>query len=228
MQSVPETLPLDKQDTLEFDPDLDWLNGNSVSSSSRPVKRDVTEPAARVTVGDQAIPLTTFSSSSSMRRRNNTSADMVSRSGGSPQNNQFLEALYDSILSWYPGMKLRTKDQLYFNMIRSVLILQETWSTQPSKSSSLTQILTGTSQQTTTRNQPIYWIQNDHLYTQILNVQNDPSKILAKFETGPQVGFLAVAAETMDMTVDFVWQHMVNAGKVSHYALHPPGEDEIL
>ena len=198
---------------LELNSDLSWLDNND-AAPIKDIQAD-DEPSLRVTFG-----ALTESSSGTLRRRGGSSN--VSEAGGmGPQSTQFLDSLHGTILDWFPTLHIRSREQLYFNMIKSNLILRATHSVPNAISPSvLSQMF---SSESTTTSQiihcPVYWIHNDHLYWQIIRANWGDAAILSQLKTGQDSGFLAISQEYMDSIVDFVWTQMHDAGKFKIFSI---------
>jgi len=153
--------------------------------------------------------------------------------GGQYTNNPFMDALYEEIIKWFPNLPLRSKDQLYFNMIQGLLTLKEVVTTpisplyrgswNDSKSHSFFDFLRKTispepRSHSAERivNEPIYWIHDDHIYWSILHKNFVNGAALTAVPTGPSSQFLAISKPLMDDIVEFVWTTLVKTGRVQN------------
>src|SRR5947207_4835375 len=85
---------------------------------------DAPSPTIYVTAGS------TDEGSTQLRRRNPiTNADIQEHQR--LNSNEFINTLHDNILTWYPNLRLRYKEQLYFNMIQTAVLFKETTSPMP-------------------------------------------------------------------------------------------------
>ena len=179
----------------------------------------------------------TSSDDSKLRRRiiDTTAGTSDNGGGGSDHNNPFIDAVCEEILNWFPNMPLRSKDQLYFNMIQSILTLKEVVRTpiptfyqdslkEDTESHGFFDFLSkavsavGPRVSSSERivNEAIYWIHSDHIYWSILykNFNNDAT--LTAIPSGPKSCFLAIPKLVMDDIIEFVWNTLVKTGRVQN------------
>ena len=178
----------------------------------------------------------TSSDDSKLRRRaiDTTTAGTSENSAGSDHNNPFIDAVCEEILHWFPNMPLRSKDQLYFNMIQSILTLKEVITTPiPSLyedslkateshgffdflSKAVSAVGPRVSASERIVNEAIYWIHSDHIYWSILHKNFNNDATLTAIPSGPKSCFLAIPKLVMDDIIEFVWNTLVKTGRVQN------------
>lgn len=148
------------------------------------------------------VPLVTvgssLSSESEMRRRPSPVREEFSVRIDQNTNNDgytpYLEALEADLKDHYPMTNLRNIDQLYFNMIPDIVVLQ------------------GASRATTSQ-VIVYWIKTEHLYWRVLDHNYQDRCVVTKVSTGKKSALLAIGKEFMDEVIQRLWEALYAAGR---------------
>lgn len=129
----PSSVPLK---SIELDDDMSWANAPNIAEP-KPKQRGTTSVVRQVplvTTNQRSIHLTATPASSPtddslLRKRTSASISSPSSSLKEPdviQPDEFVVDFYAQLQEWYGPIGIRGKKQLYFNMIKSGLVLEET------------------------------------------------------------------------------------------------------